>query len=179
MDYAAVYGEIHKNPKRFPGHSIRPYVAQIAKLVDRHQPERLLDFGCGKAKCYTEDRVHDQWGGLMPVLYDVGLPEFAAKPEGLFGGVICTDVLEHIERDDLPAILDELIGYTDDGGFLFLVIACRPANKKLPDGRNMHVTIEPPEWWGKMLDEALAERAHTIDVLVEYDLGAPPHFPQA
>lgn len=178
MDYAAVYGEIHKNRKRFPGHSLRPYVNRIAQLVERHQPERLLDFGAGKGRQYTEDRAHEKWGGLMPVLYDVGLPEFAQRPEGRFGGVICTDVLEHIERDDLQAILDDLISYTDEGGFLFLVIACRPANKKLPDGRNMHVTIEPPSWWVDLILDRLNESGRIdFNLQIEFDLGDPPHFP--
>jgi hypothetical protein len=34
-----------------------------------------------------------------------------------------------------------------------VVMACRPSNKTLPDGRNAHQIIESPEWWiGQFLD---------------------------
>jgi hypothetical protein len=26
-------------------------------------------------------------------------------------------------------------------------IACYPAKKHLPDGRNAHLIVQPPEWW--------------------------------
>ena len=33
----------------------------------------------------------------------------------------------------------------------FLVIACRPANRHLDDGRNAHLIVEPPDWWLKKI----------------------------
>jgi hypothetical protein len=67
-------------------------------------------------------------------------------PEGSkFDGVICTDVLEHVENPD--EVLDELFGYADR--FLFMTISCRPSNenKKLLDGRGLHISVFPPHWW--------------------------------
>jgi hypothetical protein len=145
-DYAKLYGDIHQSQKRFPGFSIKAYLNAITDLVAAHQPVAMLDYGSGKGRQYSERRYHDAWG-ILPTCYDIGVPEFAAKPIGQFGGVICTDMLEHIDKPDVPVMLDELIRYVELGGFLFLGISCRPTRKKLPDGRDVHLTIEPPQWW--------------------------------
>lgn len=149
MDYAKAYRQLHaRNRKIFGGFSIVEHVPAIAELVNEFKPDRILDYGCGKGLQYTQERVHDQWGGLMPALYDPGVKALSRKPEGKFGGIICTDVLEHIEEFDLPEILDDIFGYAADEAFVFFNVACRPAkSKRLSDGRNVHVTVKPPEWW--------------------------------
>jgi len=179
MDYAHEYGEMHESGKRFPGYSLGAYVDSIAKLVEKHDATRLLDYGSGKGYQYLARRYHERWGGVLPYCYDIGVSQLSAKPEGQFDGVICTDMLEHIERDDLPLIIDELIGYTVNGGFLFLGISCRPTRKKLPKGGDVHRTIERPDWWAKLLKHQLwrSQRTSEITVRAEFDLGDPPHFP--
>lgn len=147
MDYSKAYGQLHAKGKYFPGFSISPYVPQIVRLVASHQPTSLLDYGSGRGLQYLKRRVHEEWGGLLPHCYDIGVNGLHEKPEGKFGGVICTDVMEHIEERDVSTILSELVAYTEAGGFIFLSISCRPTKKKLPDGRDVHVTIRPPSWW--------------------------------
>lgn len=179
MDYARAYEEMHGSDKRFPGYSLGAYVESIAQLVAETKPDRMLDYGSGKGFQYLARRYHDRWGGLLPHCYDIGVKQLATKPEGQFGGVICTDMLEHIERQDLPIIIDELIAYTAAGGFLFLGISCRPTRKKLPGGLgDVHRTIERPDWWIKLIKHQLwrAHRTSEIIVRAEFDLGDPPHF---
>lgn len=160
IDYHAAYREIHQNPKRFPGFSLKAYLDDIAALVKEHGTTTMLDYGCGKARGYTERNYHEAWGGIMPTLYDPGVPKFSDKPTGQFGGVICSDVMEHLAEDQVPGILDDLIGYVEPGGWLFLGISCRPANKLFKDGvlagQNMHLTVRPPSWWIRQIDERLA-----------------------
>jgi len=153
MDYAKTYGAMHdKNAKHFSGYSIKPYVQEIAALILKFQPERLLDYGSGKGYQYLALRVQNHWGGLLPYCYDPGVVQLRIKPEGPFGGIICTDVLEHIEEADVDGLLDDLFGFADVNAFVFLSIACRPAKRKrLPDGRDVHVTIKPPKWWDAKL----------------------------
>lgn len=151
-DYAREYGALHaaKGGKYFTGRSIKPYVPQIAELVFKVQPRRLLDYGSGKGQQYLVDRVQDHWGGLLPTCFDIGVPEFRDRPHGLFQGLICTDVMEHIAPDDVPGVLADAFGFLDPHAhaFAFFAIACRPAKKKtLSDGRNVHLTVKPPEWW--------------------------------
>lgn len=179
MDYGAAYGQMHEAGKRFPGYSLGAYVDSISALVSAHRPDRLLDYGSGKGYQYLARRYHERWGGLLPICYDIGVQQLATKPVGQFGGVICTDMLEHIETPDVPAILDELIGYVAAGGFLFLGISCRPTRKKLPGGGDVHRTIEPPEWWWDHQIEPALGRAGVRDSIkarAEFDLGDPPHF---
>jgi hypothetical protein len=180
MDYAKTYGTMHEaKAKAFSGYSIKPYVHQIAALISgfsqpyydgREDPPRpLLDYGCGKGYQYLALRVHEHWGGLLPVCYDPGVVQLRTKPEGKFNGIICTDVLEHIEEADIDSVLDDIFGFAADYAFVFLAIACRPAKRKrLPDGRDVHVTIKPPQWWRKRL--AKYERAG-LTIVVEFDEG--------
>lgn len=156
MNYAKEYGALHANPKRFPGYTLKRYAGDVAELV-METGGRLLDYGSGKGFQYLKLRVHEQWGGILPYCYDVGLPHLAERPEGVFDGVICTDVLEHIEEADVPAILDDILGFADpSGSFVFLTASCRPAKrKKLSDGRNVHVTVKPPDWWEAQISLAM------------------------
>ena len=78
-------------------------------------------------------------------MYDPAVPGYDEKPEGTFDIVICTDVMEHIEEQDVPAVLDNIFGYADKG--VYLAICLREAKRLLPDGRNRHVTVKPQEWW--------------------------------
>ena len=84
--------------------------------------------------------------------YDPAIPGKDAPP-GPADLVVCTDVLEHVEPEHLDAVLDDLQRLAKKS--LFLLIATRPASKALPDGRNAHLTIEPPKWWIPKLMERL------------------------
>ena len=75
----------------------------------------------------------------------------------IFDGVFSTDMLEHIERDDVPLILDDVLSFItpdDRPTFAFFSVSCIPADKFLPDGRNVHVTMEQPQWWMPVLTAA-------------------------
>jgi 2-polyprenyl-3-methyl-5-hydroxy-6-metoxy-1,4-benzoquinol methylase len=59
--------------------------------------------------------------------------------------VACTDVLEHIEPDQLDKVLDDLKRLVKQAGVF--VIATGPAKKFLDDGRNAHLIQEGAAWW--------------------------------
>lgn len=174
LDYAAMYSEMHDKQKVFPGTSIKSYVSEIAQCVRLYRPRSLLDYGSGKGFQYLVHRVHEQWGGLLPHCYDVGVRQLSEKPKGPFDGVICTDVMEHIDEPDVNEILGDIFSMVpmrDDGGtsFAFFAIACRPAAKKvLPDGRNVHLCVKPPEFWDAKL---AAFKRDGLVIRAEYDLG--------
>ena len=176
MDYAKEYSYLHQQyPKFFAGWSIKRYVDDIAKAVATHDANSLLDYGCGKGYQYLVRRSHDRWGacphcsrGLLPTLYDVGVRQLAEKPEGTFDGVICTDMLEHIEEKDVVRVLDDLVGYATK--FLVLGISCKPEQpqdtKRLSDGRGVHVTVRPPEWWRAQIELALKRDGRQLPLVV-------------
>lgn len=132
----------------FPGHSLKAHVETIRGLIVETGSTSLLDYGCGKGFQYNGLRLHEPWG-VMPSLYDPGVPGIDIKPTGKFDGVICTDVMEHIEESDIDSVLDEIFGYAEK--FVFLSICTRPAKKLLPDGRNCHLTVKPEDWWDAKL----------------------------
>ena len=176
LDYGAIYTELHKNHKHYTGKSIKTGLPHIVKLVEETKPRRLLDYGCGKGQQYSVHKVHEAWGGLKPHCFDVGVPAFSDEPTGYFDGVICTDVMEHIDPADVDTILDDIFGFLrprDDGGtsFAFFFISCRPAKSKtLPDGRNVHLCIREPDWWDKRLSMFNRPR---LEIVAHYDLGKP------
>jgi hypothetical protein len=137
---------MHRNPKRFRGKFTGGSVDCIRGLIERTESATLLDYGSGKGFQYTQRRQHEQWGGILPTCYDPGYIPYSAKPTTKFDGVICTDVAEHIPKSDVGAFLVDVIGFAKK--FVFFVIATAPSrHKRLPDGRNVHLTVEPPDWW--------------------------------
>lgn len=170
MDYAKVYSEMHKNPKHFAGHTIKRYTKLIAKLVEEHAPNRLIDYGSGKGYQYLEMRVHEKWGGLLPYCYDVGVRQLATKPEGKFDGLICTDVMEHIEEGDVQIVLRDALSTLNPEGFAFFGVCCRLSGKKfLPDGRDVHVTVKPPKWWDIQFTKAADATGFKGKLSVSYE----------
>jgi hypothetical protein len=81
--------------------------------------------------------------------YDPGVPEYETLPTGEFDGVICTDVLEHIPEGLLPETFETI--FSKARHFVFLVIDCGLAVKKLPNGENAHCTVKLPSWWNSQL----------------------------
>jgi hypothetical protein len=71
-------------------------------------------------------------------------------------------MLEHIEETDMPGILDDALSFLTDEDrptFAFFAVSCRPSEGKfLPDGRNVHLTIQPPTWWRATLNAARLRR---------------------
>lgn len=122
------------------GASGRKNAEEVKRLASKYNARTVLDYGCGKKG--LEKGL--QGSGLMVINYDPAVPEHAADPPQS-DLVICTDVLEHIEPDCLDDVLKHIASKMLMAG-MFLV-ACRPANKKLPDGRNAHLIIEPAKWW--------------------------------
>lgn len=109
-------------------------ILQIAKQMNTQD---ILDYGCGKQ--------HLQKGLPFPIQnYDPCIPELAKRPDPA-EIVTCCDVLEHIEPACLTDVLADLHALTKQ--VLFINVACRPAAKFLPDGRNAHLIQETPNWW--------------------------------
>lgn len=105
----------------------------------------ILDYGCGEgmlAKALAPRRVFE---------YDPGIrgKERLPKPADM---IVCTDVLEHVEQERVPVVLDHIFRLTAKAAYF--VIALRPANAILPDGRNAHLTVQEAEWWRKKVADA-------------------------
>mgnify|MGYP001607418816 CR=1 FL=1 len=77
---------------------------------------------------------------------------FSERPFGAVDGVICSDVMEHVPEGQVDSVLAEIFGYATK--FVALSISFKPSKKRLDDGREVHCTLRPPEWWDEKLRAA-------------------------
>lgn len=76
------------------------------------------------------------------------MPGKTALPEPA-DGVVCLDVLEHIEPEFLDGVLEHIRDLAIKCAFF--AVSTVPSSRTLGDGRNAHLIIEPKEWWLKVL----------------------------
>jgi methyltransferase family protein len=113
------------------------WVKAVQTLSNAVASKDILDYGCGQ-------RTLEKDLGFAIHNYDPCIAGLDAPPAPA-DVVVCTGVLEHIEPDCLDEVLDDLKRVTRKIGLF--VIANRPAEKTLPDGRNAHLIQEGPAWW--------------------------------
>jgi hypothetical protein len=165
------YQDMHKHgavaqnipaSETFDGRSLPGHATIIRDLIRNLGAHTILDYGSGKGRQYDAMSIEHNdgksypdiptfWGIDSLTCYDPGYERFSELPKGTFDGVISTDVLEHIPKEDVPWVLDEIFDYARI--FVYLNVACYPAKKMLPNGENAHCTVEPPEWWIKLFDQ--------------------------
>lgn len=124
----------------------------IKKFIEKEQPSNIIDFGCSHGGLIS--KLKTDFPNISVIDgYDPGVPEFEKLPERNYETLISTDVIEHIE----PETLDSTLNYIESlfTKSAWIIIACYPAKKYLPDGRNAHLTIEPPEWWLSKLAQTM------------------------
>ena len=119
------------------------FAKDIERLIESDKPATILDYGAGKGT------LAQALPGLPIINYDPCVPGMDAAPEPA-DLVVCTDVLEHIEREHLNAVLRDLKRVTRRK--LFFNISTVPALKKLPDGRNAHLIVQDAAWWRERLE---------------------------
>lgn len=135
-EYRRLNAQKHEESNAFGalGYQLADQVRTTARKIGAHT---ILDYGCGK-------RTLEKSLGYAINNYDPAIPGLDSPPEPA-DLVVCCDVLEHIEPECLEAVLDDLVRVTKNT--IMLLIDTQEAKKHLPDGRNAHAIIEPPEWW--------------------------------
>lgn len=119
----------------------------VKEFMQEYNPTSVLDFGCGKGGLIAV--IRELHPGTVTAGYDPGTPEFDQMPDRTFDAVVSTDALEHIEPKRLAETLKVIGNKIERYGFFR--IACYPAKKTLPDGRNAHLIVELPEWWREQI----------------------------
>lgn len=110
--------------------------------------DSVLDYGTGKGGLVTS--LSQTLGPKINIQgYDPSMPQFATKPNQKFKLITCIDVLEHIDRNSITQILNDIKSLNQ--GIFFYVIDLIPAQKSLSDGRNAHIMLAPPDWWSQQL----------------------------
>lgn len=143
---AGQYRQIHETS---PGYGASAfYTDRVVEFARRVGGRTFLDWGCGKGAMTR--RLAATQGAENVQGYDFAIPEFTAPPKPA-DVVACIDVCEHLEPGEVAGTLAGIRALAKKGAFI--VISCRPAVKILPDGRNAHLTVQPPEWWRERLRE--------------------------
>lgn len=117
------------------------HAPMVMKLAKKLGTTSILDYGCGKG--YLAKEIP------FPIWeYDPAIPgkDTSPRPAEL---VVSTDMLEHVEPECLPHVLDDLRRVVQKVGYF--TIHTGPAQKTLPDGRNTHLIQKPKAWWHSQL----------------------------
>jgi hypothetical protein len=139
-EYRELNARLHRDVVTY-GVSGRKRADAVLKLSQALKTTSILDYGCGKghlAQCLP-----------FPIWeYDPAIPgkEDSPRPADI---VVCTDVLEHIERDKINAVLDDLARCVVQVGYF--VIHTGPAVKKYANGQNTHLIQKDESWWTKKI----------------------------
>lgn len=132
----------------FAGLSILRHERALRALVKEHDVKSMLDFGCGRGDAYrSPHKLHHQIGlpRAAVTLYDPAFRPSSKLPTGKYDLVVCSDVLEHVPEGEVDEFVARLFSYAKKA--VWASVCCRPAKKTFPDGRNLHVTVQPFDWW--------------------------------
>jgi len=140
-EYRNLNKKLHASKNEY-GSFGNKYIEYVLKIMqDNSHIKTVLDYGCGKGELAKS----------LPFKifeYDPCVEGKDKDPEPA-DLVICTDVLEHVERDYLEAVIGDIARCTKT--VAFIVINLCPAKKFLEDGRNAHIIQESKEWWADQL----------------------------
>ena len=152
--YKLSNGEIRTPDEAYNGKSTIFFARLIKEIITKNKIINMLDYGCGKGFFYNNPSnqhglqiksLRDYWD-IDIDLYDPCFEENSNLNENKsYDLVICVDVLEHIPTDDIDWVLEKLL--TNAKKYLFINVACYPAIALLPNGKNAHINVKPPEWW--------------------------------
>ena len=162
----------------FDGRSLVPHLEAVNNILRSYHCSSLLDYGCGKALAYeifpikTSDGksitgFKNLWHDIDIHLYDPGYAPYSQLPEGKYDAVISTDALEHITKEDIPWVIEEILGFAIK--VVYLNIACYPARKILPNGENAHITQESPGWWIDLIHDIKRAKFDYLKVILAID----------
>ena len=144
IEYAEQLKKLHETSKNW---GVRVEIPEkVIWCIENFSIKSILDFGCGKGTVINsikEKYPHVETHGYDPA-FSNNLPEKVDM-------VMSTDVLEHIEPEELDNTINDLKNRANI--LHYHLIACHKAKKELPDGRNAHLIIETPDWWQRKLGE--------------------------
>lgn len=131
------------------------HAPDILKIIKKINARSVLDYGCGKG--YLGKALAQE--GIPIWEYD---PAISGKETSPFPAdiVVCTDVLEHVEKEFLPYVLDDIRRCTKQ--VAYFVIHTGPAKKCYADGRNTHLIQKGEGWWKKTLGEYFVFAGNSI-----------------
>lgn len=152
----------------FDSFELRYFRHDIKKVLYDHKINSMLDYGSGGSDWNlngfdpdTKQSAKDFFQLESVFKYE---PARSIDERQAVDCVLSFDVLEHIFISDVPNALRDLFSYANK--LVILNIACYPAEAKLPNGENAHITVRHPDWWKGMVDSIAVEYPHVSILLI-------------
>lgn len=154
-EYQEQIKKMHNGEAKKIGYGVDP-PTKLVELLSVNQCQTVLDFGCGRGMMMME--LQKKFPNKTLLGYDPGVEHHNYYPDKV-DFIYSVDVIEHIEPAFLNEVLEKLFNTAD---LQYHNIACHPAKKKLPDGRNCHLTVESPIWWENKIRSIIQTRGNVI-----------------
>ncbi len=175
-DYARLYREYWSRDDRWGTHSFQDPEAIVEQILSTCGGGPILDVGCGMGLLVRTllrrgvdargidiaEAPIEEANRLAPGRFQTGSILKIPSGDGAFQTVLCTDLLEHIAEQDVPAALGELFGVSSR--FCFVRLSVEPDR----DNR-WHLTVRDRDWWLERFFEAGFRRHPLAQTVVPYD----------
>jgi len=123
----------------------------------------LIDFGFGTAKAMRFFRNNGFYVEGVEIssyaiqlanqngfrVYHVSVDNLESTFKGTFGIGFCNDVLEHLPEESVPRAIKEMAKVCHSK--LYISVCPTISHNKSLDGKNLHLTVKPEEWWTQQL----------------------------
>lgn len=165
-DWWAFYRNLYEKHGYAPKKSKRLGVTNdvCLKYGARKDLKRWLDVGAGGHRIKTPANVTELCRadpGHPEADFHVPIHELSkAFGEGSFDVVCCFDVLEHLIPEELEEGIEALWKVCRPGGRIIISVGTGPGGPW--DGRDVHLTQEPAEWWKATLEEIFGVKADHV-----------------
>ena len=163
----------------FGNFELRFYQIPIKEQFNQFRVKTILDYGGGgsdwTAKNFSNngDSAQEYFGLDQCFKYEPGRK---IDERTQVDCVLSFDVLEHIFIADIDNTLNDIFSYAKK--LVILNIANYPANAKLPNGENAHITIRNKFWWKAKLDSCAIKYPNiSIQLLISSDYQKTESFP--
>lgn len=149
---AGWYRELHDQQK-FAGLTYRDTLPDLRRAYDAAglpADAWAVDYGCG-----PRGGLAAEGGPWRAVAYDPYVPGLQADPwaDARWQAFYSCDVFEHLTTAEVLQVLGRVAARRPR--LVFLAVATRAANKRFPNGLNLHLTVEPAAWWLGVCQAAL------------------------
>lgn len=141
-------------------------ISAILNLANRINAKNILDYGSGCGNTANVLRENN----FYVLEYEPGIVhkrknlKLINSPEFKTDLIICTDVLEHIEKDRLFNVLEHLKSINCP--YYFVTVCTRPAARILSNGDNAHLIVENIDWWSTQLKKFFKIEMHDNDAYI-------------
>lgn len=155
------YRKVYRDYPNYTNKEVR--IGLTREWIEKHgRLHSFLDVGCGRGEVLdvaeSEMKCYDAMGyEVVPELCDGervfqidGIHDLPGNTNA-FDLVTCTDVMEHILEEDVPAALSELARVARGPVLLTICHIPDKPGKYGPD--QLHITVHPREWWEDKIRE--------------------------